>query len=296
MADPVVSELGTYYEEESIYSANVEMPIVDLYDEGSYWCEFAVIEKTAGVSSDISTVAFSVEYAHQAPDIENYVSIIPNYEKRSVTINLGTPVGSIESDVYDIYRMTPKGFDLIREGVEMGSSLEDLYAPFGHDELMYRVAIRTSDRDFAWLDFPYIMPVYVLRFDWKFGFAEYPWNLGIRENLAKSFESRMHVDGSVNGYWDKGVEHKGSFSTDVIRVDSWELIKNARDIGSYPGPIFVRDSYGKAMECNVEVSEISIPNLAQVVGFSFDFTSIKLTDQFKPDNGSGGLPEDDEGD
>ena len=41
--DPSVSGLSDYYEQSVVYSFEPQLPVIDLYDGGSYWCDFAVI-------------------------------------------------------------------------------------------------------------------------------------------------------------------------------------------------------------------------------------------------------------
>jgi hypothetical protein len=138
------------------------------------------------------------------------------------------------------------------------------------------------DGDIAWASFGYSMPVRVLRFDWEGNSLELPWNIEIRESMGKDYETRRHVDGTMNGYWDRGVEFSGSYATEIIKVNDAELLRRAREVGSYPGAVWVRDGFGKAMQCNVDLNETSISYKSKAVGLSFSFTAMKTTDQFMP--------------
>ena len=99
----------------------------------------------------------------------------------------------------------------------------------------------------AWSGFAYSMPVKGLRFDWGSDSLELPWNIEIRESASKDYEERKHVDGSVNGYWDRGSSFSGSYNTKVIKLCELDRVRLARMVGEHPGAIWVRDGYGKAM-------------------------------------------------
>ena len=220
-------------------------------------------------------------------DISSYyeysaISVDSDTENRKVTIALAAPSGAVSSDVIDVYRQTPMGYELIAQGVSMDSVVTDPHAPFGHADTAYRIACRTVDGDIAWAEFPYSIAAYVLRFDWENESVEFPYNLELRESMSKDYEARSHTDGSVNGYWDRSVELSGSYSTDIIKVEDAELLRKARMLGAYPGAVWVRDAYGKAMQCNVEVNEVSIEYNSKAVGLSFSISAMRTTAQFKP--------------
>ena len=278
--DAATEALDAHADDDTLYSATVTMPTSELLDGGNYYTEFRTVENVAGLVSDTATVEFGVSYAHQAPEPSSAITVTPDAENRKVVINLASPTGAAGTDVYDVYRQTPYGYELVAYGKGLTDEVTDLYAPYGKSNTAYRIACRTVDGDIAWTDFDYSMPVQVLRFDWDENSVELPWNIEIRESLSKDYENRRHVDGSMNGYWDRGVQFSGSYSTDIIKVEDAELLRQVREVGSYPGAVWVRDGHGKAMQCNVDVNEASISYRSKAVGLSFSFTSMKTTEQF----------------
>jgi hypothetical protein len=269
------------------YMASVTMPKCELLDGGSYTIGATAVESNSGLSSDRADAQFSVAWSHQAPDPSGSILIDVNQGERSVSLTFASPDNAAETDVYDLYRRTPSGYELIAEGLPQDAMVTDLFAPFGKDELAYRIAVRTSDGDVSYLDYPYELDAKVLRFDWGMESAEFPYNIAIRRRMQKDYASRKHTDGSVNGYWDRSVETSGGFTTDLIKVADSDLLRAAQRLGAYPGAIWVRDAYGFAMQCNVDVDEASIQYSTKAVGLSFSFSGMKTTSQFKPDDGTG---------
>ena len=281
-AEAATAALNAHSAGDTVYRAVVSMPVCELYDGGMYYAEFKAVESVAGLSSDAAIFEFPVAYSHQAPEPSASIVLTVDSEARKVTINLAEPQYAAETDVYDIYRQTPSGYEEIAHGLELDAETCDPYAPFGHADTAYRIACRTVDGDISWAEYAYEMPVYLLRFDWGSDFAEFPFNVEIREQMQKDYESRRHVDGSMNGYWDRGVSVSGSYTTDIVKVNDSELLRQARKLGSYAGAVWVRDAYGKAMQCNVEVNEVSLGYRTKAVGLSFGISAMKTTQQFMP--------------
>ena len=241
------------------YMTTLELPVLDsLIDGGSYTISAQTVEPVAGLVSDMYETSFTVAWAHQAQIPSRSIVISPSVENRNVTIALAAPSGAVEGDVYDVYRKTPSGYTLAAVGLEMDAVVVDNYAPYGRDvELAYRICSRTPDNDLCFADYPYRMDVRVLRVDWDGGFVELPYNVGLSESRAKSFESRGHVDGSVTGRWDKAIEMKSSYSSDVIAIDDLQTVNAVRSLGSHAGACFVRDVSGMAFQANVNIPDLS---------------------------------------
>ena len=270
----------------AVYMATVTMPKCDLLDGGSYTIGATNVESNSGLGSERAYAQFAVAWSHQAPDPPEITMLVSEAE-RSVTMTFASPQDAAETDVFDLYRRTPAGYELVAEGLPQDATVTDPYAPYGKDELAYRIAVRTSDGDVSYADYPYELDAKALRFDWGMESAEFPYNIAIRRRMQKDYASRKHADGSVNGYWDRSVEMSGGFTTDIVKVADSELLRTAQRIGSYPGAVWVRDAYGFAMQCNVEVDEASIHYNTKAVGLSFSFSGMKTTSQFKPSDGTG---------
>lgn len=243
----------------AVHMCEVEVPeSAAFHDGGSYRFAVSAVEPVAGLVSDEATKSFKVTWSHQAPSPSNAVTVVPNATSRSVTITLATPADAVETDVYDVYRKTPTGYTLVAFGLALDDMVIDKYAPYGKNaDLKYRVCTRTADGDLCFRDYAYSMDVNVLRVDWDGGSVELPYNIGLSESRAKSFESRAHVDGSTSGRWNKSIESKSSYSSDAIVVNDYETADAVRRLGEFPGSCFVRDATGMAFQANVDVPDLS---------------------------------------
>jgi len=287
------ADLAAHPSDEAVNMAEIEMPdMLEVWDGASYTLSVQAAEPVAGLVSDTAKCKFSVNWAHQA--VTPAATLTVDSDKRSVSILLGTPNDAIGTDVCDVYRTAPAGHELVASGVPFGENVVDNLAPFGIDDLHYRICLRTTDGDFAFMDFPYVLKVGGIRFDWAGKYVELPWNVQLSESYSKDFETRSHVDGSTEGYFGPAVGMTGSFSTDLIKVDDTQL-RLVRELGSYPGAVFCRTSAGTAFQCNVNVSELSMGYSSGAAAVGLDVTRVALTDQFKCQGGDmNGLEPDDD--
>ena len=283
--DAANAALAAHPSDEYIYAGTITMPVTDLLDGGSYTVEVQAAEGIAGLTSERASGTFDVEYSHQAPVPSDDITITTNVGERTAVIHLVEPDSFVEGDVYDLYRKTPDSYELVAEGLDLNMDIEDKYPPFGNDSA-YVVSCRTPDGDFAYLEYPYSLPVKTLRFDWGENSIELPWNVSLSDSFEKSFEARSHVDGSVNGYYDKAVIKRGSYSTDVNKVTERDKLELLEKLGSASEPCFCRTANGHAFQCNVDVSGIDRSGMTAAVNVKLDITRVKLTDQFKVVNGT----------
>ena len=262
------------------YVAAFEVPeSAELVDGGTYDLTLSAVERTAGLSSAPHTCSATVEWAHQAPEPADAIAVTPDADARSVEIALAQPDGWAETDVYDLYRMTPTGHVLVARGLAADDTVDDPYAPFGNADLHYRVATRTADGDVAFADYGYEMDVRTLRFDWGAESVEVPYNIEVSDSYEKSFEARAHVDGGVNGYYDRAVTHSGSYTADVVKSDD-DTITALRRLGEHPGAVFCRTPRGDAFQANVDLGSLDLSYATMAVGASFPITEMKLTPEF----------------
>ena len=272
--DAEVQQGKTYYEYDEV---NEDYEVVQNPQDEDLEDYYEMTESTVYEPVENPVIADIASYYEYSG-----VEVIADIDARTATVILAPPLGSVSTDVFDVYRQTPSGYEAIARGVDMGTSIEDQFAPYGRAETAYRVCARTADGDISFSDFGYSMPVHVLRFDWGRESAEFPWNIDIREQMSNNYESRTHADGSVNGYWDRGSELTGSYSTDVVKTKDSQLIRLARRIGEYAGAVWVRDGYGKAMQCNVSLDEVGLSSTNGAAGISFSISAMKTTAQFMP--------------
>lgn len=277
-------KLGQYPSNASCIKAQIELPeSISLWDGASYTLYAQTVEPIASLVSGTAETTFNVNWSHQASD--PVAELVVDSAERSVTIDLSAPNGSRQDDVYDIYRTSLSGHELVAENIPVNGSVADPYAPFGTEGLHYRVCLRTTDGDIAFRDFPYELQVPGSRFDWNGKFVELPYNVTISEQYRKDFEARTHVDGGVEGYYGAAVGVTGSISSDIVKLDRSQL-QLVREMGEYPGAVFCRTSSGLAFQCNADVSELGTTYNNPIVPVSIDLTKTDLTDQFKCNGGA----------
>lgn len=261
-------------------------PELDFWDLGNYTVAVTAIDRMTGLRSEEVPVNFAVAWENPAVSPEEAVELVPidviddsGMHHQAVDIVLTPPVGSQESDVYDIYRMTGDGPRLIGRGFPLTYTARDEYAPFG-DAMThyYRVALRTIDGDVEFADIEYVAEGSSLRFDWAGGSLELPYNISIADKYKKDAEIRKHMDGSTDGYWNQNIERTASLATDVIRIDQQEDIAMVRQLARYAGPVFVRTPDGSAYEADVQISDMSTEG--PVMAIAIDATEIGLTQEF----------------
>lgn len=199
---------------------------------------------------------------------------------QAVQISLTPPTGSAQTDVYDIYRVTGDGAQMIGEGFPLTFTAVDYYAPFGDDlTLYYRLAIRTTDGDVEFADIAYAAEGGMMRFDWAGGSLELPYDIEIGDTYKKDIETRAHMDGQMDGYWNQTIERTASLNSRLIRLQSQEDVLMVRALARYAGPVFVRLPDGSAYTADVQVSDMSTTGLLETI--AIDATEIRLADEYR---------------
>ena len=276
-------------EENDSFTTTVGLPTgLDFWDLGEYTLSVTAVDRTTELRSEPVSVVFGVEWAHQAINPEEVLTITPldeitqdDYHRQGVQIELAPAVGMSVDDVYDIYRVQSGHAELIGEGFPQTYTVIDEYAPFGNDQtLCYRIAVRTPDGDVEFAEPEYKLVGNALRLDWAGGTLELPYNIEISDSYKKDIEIRNHLDGSVQGYWNPNIERTGSLETSVIRLEQQEDIEKAHELARYAGPVFVRTPNGSAYEADVQISDMSVEDY-KFVAISIDATEIELTDAFR---------------
>lgn len=273
---------------DSELTATITLPTgLDFWDLGKYSIEVVATDRTTSLKSEPKTAEFDIDWTHKAPDPFDYVTITPvdtvddnGFHIQACDIALTPPAQSLETDFYDIYRLTGDGAVLIGSSFPLEYTVRDLYAPFGESmTCSYRVAIRTADGDVEFNDIEYVLESSSLRLDWSEGSLEFPYNLSIADTYKKDIDIRQHMDGSTDGYWNQNIQRSASLSTDVIRIDQQADIDLTRQLARYAGPVFVRTPEGTAYEADVQVTDMSGDNNV-LMAIAFDATEIGVTDEF----------------
>lgn len=260
---------------------------VDFVDTGRYTLTASVVSTESGLASDSSSSSFDVAWEHQAPqppDVDedgkgDAITVSADDDARTATLKLVRPADARDTDVYDIYRQTRDGFDLVCSDVPLEATVVDDYPAFG-EEMAYRVCSRTVDGDIAFDDFRYSLPQDVLRFDWNGNSLELKYSLDYSDDYSKDFQARHHFGTSkASGYWNDGVDATGSYGAVVIKTIDTDAVAAMRQLASYSGAVFCRTPRGDAFQCNVDVSE-SDSQHSMLESVSFNITKVGLTDDF----------------
>jgi len=265
----------------TVYMASIAMPEdVAFLDTGSYSMTARAKEPVAGMTSDEASCTFKVNWAHQAPTPSDAITVEADAQEMTAAITLPAPTGAAQGDVYDVYRANPTGHELIAGGVQFGSTVTDRLAPFGDGYLHYRVACRTADGDVAFLDYEYELPAHFVRIDWEDRYIDLPYNLELSDSYEKAFEARSHMDGTVNGYYERAVMHTGGYSAEIPRAIGTNDMNLLRELGEYAGPVFCRTQHGMAFQCDAQVSELSLDNVSAAISARLDLTAMRLDSRY----------------
>ncbi len=258
---------------------------LDFWDGASYLVTAVATDSVTGLSSDSAYSYVDVDWTHKAstpgePTIVPYdVTDDKGFRTLGCNVSLTSPEGFLAGDVCDVYRVTADGAVLVADGVQFGTTINDKYAVLG--KAHYRITTRTADGDIDWVDFPYELRCgALLRVDWGNGYVELPYNLSRQDTYEKDFDAVKDLTGVTEGYWNRGVQHRQSLSTDVMKIGSPTVLNSLRELGRYPGPAFVRTSDGNAYQANVEVSGIDTAYRSAAIAVSLNATEVALTNEF----------------
>lgn len=191
-----------------------------------------------------------------------------------------TPVGAVETDMYDVYRVTPDGADLIASGRALDAVVNDPYAPFGSANLRYRVALRTADGDEEWRDFGYTMDNDRLRLDWGGRYVELRYSLDNIDKYKKDSEVVVHADGSTAVGLNPGTLKSGSVSAAIIEVSSYDESELVRDMAQYAGTVLVRLPNGECYLANAEVPSIGGSLRSPVVAVQLETIRVDMAEPY----------------
>lgn len=262
-------------------AATVTLPTgLAFVDGAGYTATVRATDPTTGLSSETVTAQTAVAWSHQAPNPAGKATITPDPETMSATITLTAPTGSTSTDVYDIYRLTQDGAQLIGEGYPRTVTTTDAYAPYGTGmELAYRIACRTADGDVKWADVPYQMDGSAIRIDWSERFVELPYNIAISDGYAKDVDVHEYLDGSTDAFFNEGIRRTAKLSTDVLRLTDAETIAAVLDLAHHVGPAFVRTPTGAAYEADVQVESVAPTH--ELAAVSVNATEVRLTPAYQ---------------
>ena len=277
--------IDAYLDTAYAYAATVTLPDgLDLWDGCSYEVSATATNTTTRLTSDVATDEFEVEWARQAPVLgEDDVTVVPHDEwdedgnhTLSATITLPSDSRFLDTDRFDVYRVTADGPRLMYSDASAGQVIVDPYAPYSkRADLAYRVAVHTDDGDMAWYDYAYDLRWHGMRIEFGSSSVELPYNVVPNDAYAKDFESRRYMDGSIDGFWNAGVMHTGGFSTDLMKIKEPERLRLVRELAMYAGECFVRTEDGHAYAANVTVNSIGTDYKALAYNVSIDVNEVE---------------------
>lgn len=271
------------------YTATVTAPDdLELWDNGEYDVTVTATDTRTLLESGESTVSFSVDYEYEPPTPTDAITVTPadvtdedGIRSLYATIQLVPTTGMDESDVYDVYRLTPDGAYLIAQDVAQTETLIDPYAPFGTSGVRaYRVAIRTANGIESWLDYEYALSVWMVRIDYGTGYVELPYNIQLGDTWEKDFEARRHLDGTISGYWNPGAKRTASISTDLVRNGDPEQVARVRALANYCGPCLVRTPDGCCYQADVTPNTFMRTYNGAALPLSLSVTEVELTEEY----------------
>ena len=264
----------------AVYHTTVQLADnTDFIDTARYHIAVQAVNPDKGLTSDVTTAAFTVAWAHQAPEPSDDIALMPNVDDRTVTVTLVPPAGAADGDVYDVYRGHASGYDLVRSGLKLDDVFTDRFATFSDGGVSYRIATRTADGDTSWDEYYYELPCEVTRFDWPGGSAEFGRSLNFRDSFRKSFSRRPHKDGTVGGAFNPAIERTGSYDCKVIKGIDADDLNALLAMAEYPNAVYCRRPDGHAFQCNVDI-DLSNRDWSMLEDVSFSVDRFTLTEQF----------------
>lgn len=294
---PTEVEGGTWY------YYNHQFPHLDLRTGGHYTMEYTAVNDELDLSSDTidqegrvvkQVTEFGVGYTEQLVVPTFYAVADPLTEEHggSAKISIKDTPGFNENCVVDVYRVTPDGAYLIRKGVEdwRDTTITDKHPPYSrYTACSYRLAIRSENGTVQWSDRSYAMPGYSVRFDWGevddetrgvYAHLTLPYNLKWSDSWTKNSRIELHLDGTYNGYWRGGVDHKNTLSTELVKLTGAEQIARVRALANFSGPVLVRLPNGCAFYADVQVSNLDVSYDSLTVAASFSAQEIRPSESF----------------
>lgn len=265
-------------------AATVTLPEgLDFWDGAGYTATVTATDPDTGLSSETVELHTDVAWSHQAPDPDGCVTLTPidtmdvyGVVTKGVQIDLVPPTGYASGDLYDVYRLTGDGPQLIGEGYPLTVTTLDGFAPYGTGmEHAYRIACRTADGDVQWADVPYALDGDMLRIDWADQYVELPYNIALDDSYAKDMDVHEYLDGSTDVYFNHGVRRTAKLSTDVLRLEDADVIAAVLDLAHHIGAAFVRTPSGAAYEAAVQVDSVTPTH--ELAAVSISATEIRLT-------------------
>lgn len=250
------------------YQATITLPDQLAFEDAQRYVLTAWGTASSGLGTGEVESPFAVDWSHKSPGPSEGIEVVPETVvdsagrvTRRCTVALAAPDGAAPTDVYDVYRVTHDGADLVSpaDGFPLDHTFVDDYAPYGDaGDYAYRVALRTADGDVEWDDFNYLLDCRALRIDFAGRYVELPYSIEVSDGYQKDVDIRMHLDGSVAAHYNRAIARKATLGTQMLRIDDASTAAEVRALAQHAGTAFVRTPDGSAYEADVQVKEIDV--------------------------------------
>lgn len=287
----VVPEWDEVTEDDEVVGYAATVPAssgLELWDRGEYVITVTATDTRTGLVSDEVNAPFSVDYAYEPPRPTDAITVTPSdvtdsdgIRTLSAVVQLAATTGMAQTDVYDVYRLTPDGAYLIASDLAHDETVTDHFAPFGnYGTRAYRVAIRTADGSESWFDYEYSLRAWMVRIDYGTEYVELPYNIQLGDQWEHDFEARRHMDGTINGYWNPGAGRVATISTDLVKRGDPEQVARVRALANHCGPCLVRTPDGCCYQADVTPNTLSMTYNDGAIPLSLNVTEVELTEEY----------------
>ena len=181
----------------------------------------------------------------------------------------------------DIYRLSADKPQLILQDGTFGRVYVDPYPAIG-EHGGYRIVFKTANGDYttaqgrpAWYDVSTNMKNDKTIINFNGEVVELAYNIDESNSWNKDFTQTHYLGGSVQGYWNAGVERSGSLKTVAVTTEDSAMIDAMRRLAQYSGVCHVRTMAGASYDADIQVSEeIPQDTAHKVISFNLSVNKV----------------------
>ncbi len=249
-------------------------------DDGAKYTMTTTATDNIGQSAVVRT-DFEVHWNHQA--LMPSGDVVVDNDQMIANIMPIAPVGALETDTCDIYRLSSDKPRLIYKGAAFGASYIDPYPAIG-DNGGYRFVFMTANGDYNTAE--NVLAMYDAEdeylhskstlIDFDGDRVELRYNMSISSDWKKDFSEKKFLGGTVKGYWKEGVSRSTDIDAVAIPVYEEGTIESMRRLSEYIGICNIRTPEGSCFPADVQVSEDwADSDAGKMVKFSLKITRVE---------------------
>ncbi len=272
----LISQLG---------ESQIDVDVTDLIgslDDGAAYRIVATVKDDFG-QSDEATLDFEVHWSHQAVEPTATVTIDTSENIAKITPVL--PVGALNTDVCDIYRLSADRPQLVVKDGTFGTTYVDPYPTIG-EYGGHRVVLKTADGDYitssnqpAWVDLGEadgdILDLQSSLIDFDGYQLECLFNMSISHSFEKDFQETTYLGGAVQGDWNKAVKRSGTVDAVFVLSEDPDTLRKLRALAAWPGICHVRTREGSSYAADVQVGDdISYDTAGKILNATLTITRV----------------------